>query len=84
MPKRLIFPSDLSATPQTPCLSAFRLKDWTHENFKPDKKHKKKPNTQKLLVDDIKNTPNLNSSDVVRFVTEQNDFFEDAAYMEVE
>lgn len=31
----------------------------------------------------IKNTPNLKSSDVVRFVSEQNDFFEDAAYMEV-
>ena len=44
----------------------------------------KKPTRQKLLVDYIKNTPNLKSSDVVRFVSEQNDFFEDAAYMEVE
>lgn len=43
----------------------------------------KKPIRQKLLVDYIKNTPNLKSSDVVRFVSEQNDFFEDAAYMEV-
>ena len=43
----------------------------------------KKPTRQKLLVDYIKNTPNLKSSDVVRFVSEQNDFFEDAAYMEV-
>ena len=43
----------------------------------------KKPTSQKLLVDYIKNTPNLKSSDVVRFVSEQNDFFEDAAYMEV-
>ena len=33
MPKRLTFPSDLSATPQTPCLSAFRLKDWVQESF---------------------------------------------------
>ena len=41
------------------------------------------PTRQKLLVDYIKNTPNLKSSDVVRFVSEQNDFFEDAAYMEV-
>lgn len=44
----------------------------------------KKPTRQKLLVDYIKNTLNLKSSDVVRFVSEQNDFFEDAAYMEVE
>lgn len=43
----------------------------------------KKITRQKLLVDYIKNTPNLKSSDVVRFVSEQNDFFEDAAYMEV-
>lgn len=43
-----------------------------------------KTNKTKLLVDYIKNTPNLKSSDVVRFVSEQNDFFEDAAYMEVE
>ena len=43
----------------------------------------KKTTRQKLLVDYIKNTPNLKSSDVVRFVSEQNDFFEDAAYMEV-
>ena len=43
----------------------------------------KKTTRQILLVDYIKNTPNLKSSDVVRFVSEQNDFFEDAAYMEV-
>ena len=36
MPKRLTFPSDLSATPQTPCLSAFRLKDIPHEMFQPE------------------------------------------------
>ena len=35
MPKRLIFPSDLSATPQTPCPSAFRLKDMHCEMFQP-------------------------------------------------
>ena len=36
MPKRLIFPSDLSAPPQTPCPSAFRLKDIPHEMFQPE------------------------------------------------
>ena len=36
MPKRLTFPSDLSATPQTPCLSAFRLKDMHCEMFQPE------------------------------------------------
>ena len=36
MPKRLIFPSDLSAPPQTPCPPAFRLKDIPHEMFQPE------------------------------------------------
>ena len=36
MPKRLFFPSDLSATPQTPCPSAFRLKDMHCEMFQPE------------------------------------------------
>lgn len=36
MPKRLIFPSDLSAPPQTPCPSAFRLKDMHCEMFQPE------------------------------------------------
>ena len=36
MPKRLIFPSDLSAIPQTPCPSAFRLKDMHREMFQPE------------------------------------------------
>ena len=36
MPKRLTFPSDLSATPQTPCLSTFRLKDMHCEMFQPE------------------------------------------------
>ncbi|WP_394812164.1 hypothetical protein [Phocaeicola dorei] len=36
MPKRLTFPSNLSATPQTPCLSAFRLKDMHCEMFQPE------------------------------------------------
>ncbi|KAA5290586.1 hypothetical protein F2Z06_14055 [Phocaeicola dorei] len=36
MPKRLTFPSNLSATPQTPCLSAFRLKDMHCEIFQPE------------------------------------------------
>ena len=35
MPKRLIFPSDLSAPPQTPCPSAFRLKDWGYGILQP-------------------------------------------------
>ncbi|MDB1052158.1 hypothetical protein PL679_12605, partial [Phocaeicola vulgatus] len=35
-PKRLTVPSDLSATPQTPCLSAFRLKDMHCEMFQPE------------------------------------------------
>ena len=36
MPKRLIFPSDLSACSQTPCPSAFRLKDMHCEMFQPE------------------------------------------------
>ncbi|WP_254203967.1 hypothetical protein [Phocaeicola vulgatus] len=36
MPKRLIFTSDLSAIPQTPCPSAFRLKDMHCEMFQPE------------------------------------------------
>ena len=35
MPKLLIFPSDLSATPQTPCPPTFRLKDIHREMFQP-------------------------------------------------
>ena len=33
--KRLIFPSDLSASPQTPCPSAFRLKNWGYGILQP-------------------------------------------------
>ncbi len=36
MPKRLTFLSDLSAIPQTPCPSAFRLKDMHCEMFQPE------------------------------------------------
>ena len=36
MPKRLIFPSDLSACSQMPCPSAFRLKDMHCEMFQPE------------------------------------------------
>ena len=36
MPKRLIFPSDLSTISQTPCPSAFRLKDMHCEMFQPE------------------------------------------------
>ena len=36
MPNRLTFPSDLSATPQMPCLSAFRLKYMHREMFQPE------------------------------------------------
>ena len=35
MPNRLTFLSDLSAIPQTPCPSAFRLKDMHCEMFQP-------------------------------------------------
>ena len=35
MPKRRIFPSDLSTISQTPCPSAFRLKDMHCEMFQP-------------------------------------------------
>ena len=37
MPKLLIFPSDLSATPQTPCPPTFRLKDIHRENVSAEK-----------------------------------------------
>ena len=43
----------------------------------------KKPERLKNLLDFIKNNPNANSSDVVHFVSEQPDFAEDAAYMQV-
>ncbi|WP_300510971.1 hypothetical protein [uncultured Phocaeicola sp.] len=36
MPNRLIFPSDLSAAPQTPCLPVFRLKDMHRKMFQPE------------------------------------------------
>ena len=36
MPNRLTFLSDLSAIPQTPCPSAFRLKDMHREMFQPE------------------------------------------------
>lgn len=35
------------------------------------------------MLDFIKSNPNVKSSDVVKFVSDQQDFFEDAAYMKV-
>ena len=43
MPNRLTFLSDLSAIPQTPCPSAFRLKDMHCEMFQPKKYPSGKP-----------------------------------------
>ena len=40
----------------------------------------RKPERLKKLIDYIKNNPQVRSSDVIRFVSEQDDFFEDAAY----
>ncbi len=41
----------------------------------------KKESRKRKLIQLIKNNPNITSSDVIRFVSEQKDFFEDAAYM---
>lgn len=45
---------------------------------------KKKPLRLEVLVNYIKNNPQANSSDVIKFVSEQPDFFEDASYAEPE
>ena len=37
---------------------------------------------QTLLIDYLKNHPEAKSSDVIRFVSDQPDFYEDAAYMQ--
>ncbi|TGY69136.1 hypothetical protein E5339_14210 [Phocaeicola sartorii] len=51
MPNRLTFPSDLSATPQMPCMSAFRLKYMHREMFQPENILQKKrlPKNRKNL-----------------------------------
>ena len=41
----------------------------------------KKESRRCLLVKYIKDNPNIKSSDIVRFVSNQKDFMEDAAYM---
>ena len=41
----------------------------------------KKESRQKTLISYIKANPGLSSSDVVKFVSDQPDFYEDAAYM---
>lgn len=42
-----------------------------------------KESRQKTLISYIKANPGLSSSDVVKFVSDQPDFYEDAAYMNV-
>lgn len=44
---------------------------------------KKKPSRAEALICFMKDNPNAKSADVIRFVAEQPDFFEDAAYMNV-
>jgi len=43
----------------------------------------KKPDRLRRVLDYIKNNPNDLSSDIIKFVSEQEDFYEDAAYMNV-
>ncbi|MBP5331861.1 MAG: hypothetical protein J6Y89_08430 [Lachnospiraceae bacterium] len=43
----------------------------------------KKPSRCDLLIKFLKSNPDANSSDVVKFVSEQPDFFEDAAPLNV-
>ena len=43
----------------------------------------KKPDRLRRVLDYIKNNPNALSSDFIKFVSEQEDFYEDAAYMNV-
>lgn len=43
----------------------------------------KKPDRLRRVLDYIKNNPNALSSDIIKFVSEQEDFYEDAAYMNV-
>jgi hypothetical protein len=44
---------------------------------------KKKTSRLEALLEFLKENPNANSSDVVKFVSDQPDFAEDAAYMQV-
>ena len=43
----------------------------------------KKPDRLRRVLDYIKSNPNALSSDIIKFVYEQEDFYEDAAYMNV-
>jgi len=43
----------------------------------------KKPSRSEALLTYLKKNPTAKSSEVIRFVSEQPDFFEDAAYMQV-
>ena len=43
----------------------------------------RKESGQKKLIEFIKSNPDVKSSDVVKFVSDQPDFYEDAAYMQV-
>ena len=42
-----------------------------------------KPSRLEVLIDFLNNNPNASSSDVVKFVSDQPDFSDDAAYMQV-
>ena len=43
----------------------------------------KKESRQKVLLEYLKSNPGVKASDVVKFVSDQPDFSEDAAYMKV-
>ena len=43
----------------------------------------KSPSRLEILLEYIKTNPSVKSSDVVRFVSDQPDFYEDAAFMQV-
>ena len=44
---------------------------------------KRKPERLEKVLNYLKDNPNATSSDVVEFVSDQTDFYEDAAYMRV-
>ena len=43
----------------------------------------KKPERLNALLDYLKKNPDADSSDILEFVSDQDDFYEDAAYMNV-
>ncbi len=60
--------------------------DCSYADFVDAIMHYAKKNSSRMerLMDYLKQNPNANSSDVVRFVSEQPDFADDAAYIQVE